>query len=249
VEYLGIDIGGSGIKGAPVDLEAGVLAAPRHRILTPQPARPEPMIDVIAQIAQVFNWRGPLGCGFPGIVIDGVIGSAANLSKKWVGLNAAEMIGQATGCPTTVVNDADAAGIAEMTFGAGQGRKGLVIIVTIGTGLGTALFINGHLVPNCELGHIEIEGQDAETTTSDAARKREDLSWKKWGKRFDLYLNTLERLFSPQLFILGGGTCKNFEDFRPYLNVKAEILQARLMNEAGIVGAALAASRQDDGAR
>lgn len=249
MEYLGIDIGGSGIKGAPVDLEAGVLTAPRHRILTPEPASPEPMVEVIAQITRHFNWHGPIGCGFPGIVIDGVIGSAANLSKKWVDLNAAQLIGQATGCPTTMVNDADAAGIAEMTFGAGQGRKGLVIIVTIGTGLGTALFINGRLVPNCELGHIEIGGVDAETTTSDAARKREDLSWKKWGKRFDLYLNTLEKLFSPQLFILGGGASKKFDDFRPYLNVKAEILQARLMNEAGIVGAALAAHRQNDGAR
>jgi polyphosphate glucokinase len=242
VEYLGIDIGGTGIKGAPVDLEAGALAAPRLRILTPQPAKPEPMAEVIGQIARHFRWNGPIGNGFPGIVIDGVIGSAANLSKKWVGVNAAELIGRTTGCPTTVINDADAAGIAEMTFGAGKGRKGLVIIVTIGTGLGTALFTDGHLVPNCELGHIEINGQDAETTTSDAARKRDDLSWKKWARRFDLYLNTLERLFSPKLFILGGGASKNFEEFRPYLKVKAEILQAQLMNDAGIVGAAMAAA-------
>lgn len=241
MEALGIDIGGSGIKGAPVDLVTGELLAPRCRIPTPQPAKPEPIAEVVGEIAKYFSWNGAIGCGFPAIVRHGVIGSAANISKKWIGVDAEALFRQATGCPVHVVNDADAAGIAEMTFGAGRGRSGVVLIVTIGTGLGTALFTDGYLVPNCELGHIEINGQDAETFASDAARKREALSWKKWGKRFNLYLSTLERLFSPDLIILGGGVSKEFDAFRKYLTLQTEMTPAALLNEAGIVGAALAA--------
>lgn len=224
-----------------MNIETGELAAPRTRIPTPEEARPEPMAEVVGRLARSFNWSGPIGCGFPGVVRGGVIGSASNVSKEWLGVNAAELLSQATGCPVCVVNDADAAGIAEVTFGAGRGRTGTILMVTIGTGLGTALFTNGHLLPNCELGHIEVDGKEAELTTSDAARKREDLSWKKWGKRFNRYLSYLERYFSPDLIILGGGGSKQFDQFREYLKVNAEVKPAELLNEAGIVGAALAA--------
>jgi polyphosphate glucokinase len=241
VEILGIDIGGSGIKGAPVNTESGELLAARFRIPTPQPSKPEAVAEVVARVAKNFSWTGQIGCGFPAVIRGGVAYSAANVSKKWIGTDAASLFGAATGCPVCVVNDADAAGLAEMTFGAGRGRKGLVLIVTIGTGIGTALFTDGHLVPNMELGHIELGGQDAETYASDAARKRDDLSLRRWAKRFNLYLNTLEKLLWPDLIILGGGISKEFEAFRPELQVQAEIVPAQALNEAGIIGAALAA--------
>lgn len=243
MQILGIDIGGSGIKGAPVDLESGNLAAERNRLPTPSPARPEPVAAVVAEVVKSFDWHGPVGIGFPAVVQGGVTRSAANIHKKWIGANAQELFAQATGCPVVVVNDADAAGLAEMTYGAGRNRMGVVLMVTIGTGLGTALFTNGHLVPNTELGHIEIGGEDAEWRASDAARKRESLTWKKWGRRFNRYLGTLEKLFSPDLFILGGGSAKQYEKFIPYLELNAEIVPAQSLNEAGIIGAALAASK------
>lgn len=241
MEILGIDIGGSGIKGAPVNIETGEMLAPRQRIPTPQPPKPEPIADVVAQVARLFSWNGPIGCGFPAVIRNGVAYSAANVSKKWIGTDAASLFSAATGCPVCVINDADAAGLAEMSFGAGRGRLGMVLIVTIGTGLGTAMFTDGHLVPNTELGHIEVGGREAEAFASDAARKREKLSWKKWARRFDLYLNTLEKLLWPDLIILGGGVSKEFETFRPDLHVQAEIVPAQMLNEAGIIGAALAA--------
>ena len=240
MKVLGIDIGGSGIKGAPVDTETGQMLAARIRLPTPAGARPGPMVDIIADIAQSFKWSGPIGCGYPGVVQNGVTLSAANVSKKWVGFHAADEIAQKTGCPVCVVNDADAAGLAEMHFGVGRGRNGVVLVVTIGTGLGTALFTNGHLLPNTELGHIEIDGQDAESRASDAARKREKLSWKKWGKRFNKYLNTLNFLFSPDLIVLGGGTSNKFAEFSKFIELPCEIVTAKMLNEAGIVGAALA---------
>jgi polyphosphate glucokinase len=241
MEILGIDVGGSGIKGAPVETSSGALLAPRYRIPTPANSKPKVVADLIAEITNYFNWHGPVGCGFPSAVQDGVILTAANIHKKWVGVNAEEIISQATGCPVMVLNDADAAGLAEMTFGAGRDRKGTVIIVTIGTGLGTAFFTNGHLLPNAELGHLKINGEDAELRASDAARKREKLSWKKWARRFDIYLNTLELLFYPNLFILGGGISSQADKFLPFLTVRADVVAAQLLNEAGIVGAALAA--------
>jgi polyphosphate glucokinase len=241
MEILGIDIGGSGIKGAPVDIQMGKLMAERARISTPEPAKPRDVAHVVAQIAMQFNWSGPIGCGFPGVVRDGVVYTAANIHKKWVNLNAEELFGATTGCPVKVVNDADAAGLAEMTYGEGRDQKGTVIIVTIGTGLGTALFTDGKLFPNAELGHIKIDGVDAEARASDAARKREQLTWKKWAERFDLYLRYLEELFWPDLFILGGGVSKNSEAFIPFLTVKARVAPAKLLNDAGIVGAALSA--------
>jgi len=241
MEILGIDVGGSGIKGAPVDAETGALLATRYRLPTPNPSKPWAVARTVAQIVGYFDWHGPIGYGFPAPIRGGVALTAANIHEKWIGTDAAALFAEVTGCPAFVINDADAAGLAEMTFGAGRGRQGVVLVVTIGTGLGTALFTNGHLLPNTELGHIDIRGEDAELHTSDAARKRKKLSWKKWAARFDEYLRTLERLFWPDLIILGGGTSKKSERFLPYLSVEAEVVPARLFNEAGIVGAALAA--------
>jgi polyphosphate glucokinase len=240
MQVLGIDIGGSGIKGAPVNVEKGEMLTERYRIPTPQPAKPKPVAKTVAKIARHFDWDGPIGCGFPAVVRQGITRTAANIHDKWIGANAAARFSKATGCPVKVINDADAAGLAEMTFGAGHGRMGVVLMVTIGTGLGTSLFTNGILLPNSELGHILIYGEDAESLASDAARQRDNLSWKRWGKRLDTYLCRLERLIWPDLIILGGGVSKKHKKFVPYLNVQAEIVIAEALNEAGIIGAALA---------
>jgi polyphosphate glucokinase len=241
MEILGIDIGASGIKGAPVDTESGNLLAERYRLPTPESAKPGPMIELIDQIARHFKWSGAIGCGYPGVIIDGITLTAANLNPKWVGLEAARQIAEKTACPVCILNDADAAGLAEMKFGAGRDRMGVVLIVTIGTGLGTALFTNGHLLPNSEFGHVELDGEEAERRASEAARKREKLSWKKWGDRFNHFLQEMEKLLSPNLIILGGGGSKRFNEFSQYLTLRAEILPAQLLNDAGMVGAALAA--------
>ncbi|RMF45683.1 MAG: ROK family protein [Anaerolineae bacterium] len=238
---LGIDIGGSGIKGAPVDVATGTLLAERHRIPTPKGARPEDVAAVVTDIVHHFGWQGPIGVGLPAAVRDGVALTAANIHKSWRNTDAAALFSQHTGLPAVVLNDADAAGLAEMRFGAGRERRGVVFVITIGTGLGTALFVDGVLVPNTELGHLEIRGKDAEKRASDAVRKHKDLSWKQWASRFNEYLHTLEALFWPTLFILGGGASKKSEKFLPYLDVQAEVVPAQLRNEAGIVGAALAA--------
>lgn len=240
MQVLGIDIGGSGIKGAPVDIESGEMLGERFRIPTPQPAKPKAVAKTVAKIAEHFEWEGPIGCGFPSVVQHGITRTAANVHKKWIGANAAALFSEATGCPVKVINDADAAGLAEMKFGAGKGHTGVVLLVTIGTGLGTSLFTDGVLLPNTELGHIEINCDDAELKASDAARKRDDLSWKKWGKRLNTYLNSLEALVWPDLIILGGGVSKKSENFMPYLDVNAEIVIAEAFNHAGIIGAALA---------
>lgn len=241
MEILGIDVGGSGIKGAPVDTDTGELLASRYRIPTPEKSKPDPVAAVVGAIVEHFEWRGPIGCGFPAVIRGGVSYTAANIHKKWIGTNVAHLFSNVTSCPVYVLNDADAAGMAEMTFGAGRDRMGAVLIVTIGTGLGTSLFTNGHLYPNAELGHIEINGKEAEQRASDAARKRNKLSWKKWAKHFDEYLNHLERLIWPDLIILGGGVSKKHDRFMPRLTVQAEVVPAELRNEAGIIGAALAA--------
>ncbi len=241
MEILGIDIGGTGIKGAPVDIEKGIMVGERLRIPTPPPGKPQQMAEVVAEVAKHFTWNGPVGIGFPAAVRSGIVVTASNISKKWLGQNAVKIFSEATSCPVCVVNDADAAGLAEMNFGAGRNRRGVVILVTIGTGLGTALFTDGVLLPNAELGHIEIDGEDAEWKASDAARKREELSWAKWGKRFNNYLSTLEKLFWPDLFILGGGVSKQFEKFSPSIKIQTEVILAQFLNEAGIIGAALSA--------
>lgn len=244
MKVLGIDVGGTGIKGAPVDTKTGELLAPRHRILTPQPAKPKSVANAVGEVARFFDWNGPVGIGFPAVIQHGVARTAANIHKSWINTNAAELFSKTTGCPATVVNDADAAGLAEMTFGAGKDREGVVLLVTIGTGLGTSVFVDGHLMPNTEFGHIEIECQDAELMASDTARKDNNLNWKKWTKRLDTYLLRLEALIWPDLIILGGGISKKHDKFIPHLTVQAEVLPAETLNEAGIIGAALAGKPQ-----
>lgn len=241
MNILGIDIGGSGIKGAPVDTVTGALLAARKRIETPEGARPKAVAAVVGELARRFNWQGPVGVGFPGVVQNGIVRTAANVHKKWIDTDAAALLGEATGCPASVINDADAAGLAEMSFGAGRGVPGVVMVITIGTGIGTALFSSGVLVPNTELGHLIIRGKEAEARASDAARQEAGLSWKKWAGRFNEYLLELQRLFWPDMFILGGGASKEFEKYAEYLSVPVMIVPAALLNEAGIVGAALAA--------
>jgi len=241
MQVLGIDIGGTGIKGAVVDTTTGHLVTERHRVPTPDPAKPRSVGIEVAQIAQHFEWKAPIGVGFPAVIRNGVAFTAANIHPKWIETNAEALFGELTGCPVKVLNDADAAGLAEVTFGVGAGRKGTILMVTIGTGLGTALFVDGKLYPNTELGHIEVDGADAELGASDAIRKREEMSWKKWAKRFDRFLGALEKLIWPDLIILGGGVSKESEKFVPLLTVQTEIVIAQFLNEAGIVGAALAA--------
>ena len=243
MEILGIDIGGTGIKGAPVATETGLLLAERYRLLTPEGAKPAPVADVVANVAKQFDWHAPIGCGFPAVIRNGIAESAANINPKWIGTNVEQLFSEATQCPVCVVNDADAAGLAEVTFGAGKGVHGVVMMITIGTGLGSALFIDGKLVPNTELGHIEVECDEAESMASDVVRKQQELSWKKWAKRLDKYLHTLENLFSPDLLILGGGAIKNQDQFFHLLSLHTRVVPAVLGNDAGIVGAALAARR------
>ncbi|MEX0665336.1 MAG: ROK family protein [Acidimicrobiia bacterium] len=240
---LGIDIGGTGIKGAPVDTTTGELLAERHRVLTPQPATPEAVAAVVAEIAQHFDWTGPLGATFPAVVKDGVVSTAANVDRSWIGTDAAGLLSRACGdVPVTVMNDADAAGIAEMRFGAGRGRTDTVVMITLGTGIGSALFVNGELLPNTELGHLMIRGKEAERRASETVREREQLSWKQWAKRLNEYLAHLEALHWPDLIVIGGGVSKKHEKFLPLLQTRAELVPARLLNEAGIVGAAVSAA-------
>ncbi len=241
MEILGIDIGGTGVKGAPVNTRTGELLAERYRIPTPQPATPEAVVEVVGEIVESFNWKGAIGCTVPGVVRRGVIYTAANIDNAWIGADAAAHIRSRTNCPVRVLNDADAAGIAEMRFGGGRGHDGVVMIITFGTGIGSALFVEGQLVPNTELGHLKMYGKDAEHRASSRARDEEGLSWKKWGKRVNDYLQYVESLFWPDLFVIGGGVSKKFDKFFPYLDVKAATVPAELRNNAGIVGAALAA--------
>jgi len=243
MHILGIDIGGSGIKGAPVDVENGSLLAERYRLPTPNGAKPGPVAEVVAKVARQFDWHAPIGCGFPAVIRDGVAETAANINQKWIGTNVAQLFTEATQCPVYVVNDADAAGLAEVTFGAGKAVRGVILMITIGTGLGSALFIDGKLVPNTELGHIEVDCDEAELFASDVVRKEQALSWRKWAKRLDKYLCTLESLFSPDLMIIGGGAAKKQDQFLPLLTLHTRIIPAKLGNDAGIVGAALAADR------
>jgi polyphosphate glucokinase len=237
---LGIDIGGTGIKGAPVDTVTGKLLAERHRILTPDPATPKAVADVVAEVARFFDWRGATGATFPAVVKNGVALTAANVDDSWIGTDAGRMFSDAIGGDVTVVNDADAAGIAEMAFGAGHGTPGVVMMITLGTGIGSALFVDGALVPNTELGHLELDGVDAERLAAESVREAEELSWKQWSKRLDEYFDMLHALFSPDLFIIGGGVSKKADKFVPHLTTGTKIVPAQLLNDAGIVGAAMA---------
>jgi len=240
---LGIDIGGSGIKGALVDTVKGELTTERHRIPTPQPSTPDAVAEVVLEIVRHFDYTGNVGCTFPAVVRRGVVYTAANVSDAWIGTDADALFERVTGQSVHMLNDADAAGVAEMTFGAGKGQDGVVMMLTLGTGIGSALFTEGILVPNTELGHMELNGKEVEPRTSSKAREDKGLSYKKWGKRLNKYLAHLEFLFSPDLFIIGGGISKKSEKFFPYLKTEAPVVAAEQRNEAGIVGAACTVSR------
>ena len=243
MKLLGIDIGGSGVKGALVDTEKGDLVTDRLRIDTPQPSKPIAVIGVIKEIVQHFDYEGPLGVGFPGVVMHGVTMTAANVDDGWINYPAVIQIALATNCETTIRNDADVAGIAEMYHGAGKGERGVVMIFTLGTGIGSVMFVNGHIVPNLELGHLYLSNKkkDAEYYAAERIRTEKGLSWKKWGERLNVYFQHIEFLFSPDLIILGGGVSKQHEKFLKYIDLRAKVVPAELRNEAGIVGAAMAA--------
>jgi polyphosphate glucokinase len=242
---LGVDIGGSGVKGAPVDLDTAEFTAERERLDTPQPSTPEAVADTFATVVGRFDVEGTVGCTFPGIVQQGVIRSAANVDAAWVGTDAAALFGEAIGRPVVVLNDADAAGLAEARFGAAKDRQGVVLVLTFGTGIGSALLNDGDLVPNTELGHLELDGHDAENRAAAAVRDDEDLSWEEWAGRVDRYLQHLELLFTPDLFVIGGGVSKRFDKFSEHLHTRADIVPAELRNAAGIVGAALVAAGRE----
>ncbi|MBU4335147.1 MAG: ROK family protein [Actinobacteria bacterium] len=244
---FGIDIGGSGIKGAPVDLATGEFAAERVRIPTPLPATPDAVAQTVAQVVDAFalDLSVPIGVTFPAVIAHGIARSAANVDPSWIGTNVETVIGQATGRQVLAVNDADAAGYAEVEYGAAKGVAGVVLVVTLGTGIGSALIVDEVLVPNTELGHLEIDGHDAESQAADSARERETLTWAQWAVRLQRYFEEVEKLFSPDLIVVGGGVSKKHEKFLPLLSLNAPIVPAGLRNAAGIVGAArLAAQRR-----
>ena len=241
MQAFGIDIGGTGIKGAPVDLATGKLLSARKKLDTPHPATPEAVTGVVQEVVQSFGWTGPIGATFPGVVIGGTIRSAANVDKSWIDTSASGLFGKALGSDVVVLNDADAAGVAEMAFGAGAGVRGSVLMLTFGTGVGSALFTEGVLVRNTELGHIEIRGKDAEKRASEHAKEAHGWGWKDWTDRVSEYLQHIEALVSPELIIVGGGISKESEKWVPLLTgIRAKIVPARLLNDAGIVGAAMA---------
>ncbi len=237
---LGVDVGASGIKGALVNINTGEMVTDRFRVPTPSPATPKNMAKAFSQIVEHFDYQGPVGCGFPAIIKKNVAKSASNIDKSWIGVNISEVFGKAADCNVYVTNDADAAGVAEMNFGLGKNKKGIVVLITIGTGLGSAMFFDGKLIPNTEFGHFYLKNQSkvAEAFAADSVRKKKDLSWEEFGKRFNEYLETLERITSPNLIILGGGSSKKFDLFKKKIKIETEVVPAQLRNEAGIIGAA-----------
>jgi len=243
MQVLGIDFGGSGIKGAPVDLETGTLTRDRHRIDTPSPATPEAVADVIGQIVGHFGWEGAIGCTVPARVEHGLVRTASNIHDSWIDTHVEKIIRKATGLPVHAINDADAAGLASMAYGAGKCRNDFVFFITVGTGIGTAMFVEQVLVPNCELGHLPMHGGIAEDYASDRVRKGEDLSWAEWAGRFQEYLDLVEFLFAPDLIIIGGGVSRPHKanEYLEHLDVNAELVVAHLENEAGLIGAAYSA--------
>lgn len=245
MQILGVDVGGSGIKGAIVDTRTGKLLSPRIRIATPQPATPEAIGRTLTELISRHGWTGPVGIGFPAAIQRGIARTAANIDESFIGLAIGDYFSEMSGSPCFIANDADVAGLAEMRFGAGKGHTGVVLIVTIGTGLGTALFANGQLLPNTELGHIFLKnGEEAEAYASDAAREVKKLKWSAWGKRFNRYLATMEALFWPDLIVLGGGASAKLEKYSSQITVRAPVVPASFLNQAGIVGAALFAETQ-----
>lgn len=241
MEILGIDIGGSGIKGAPVNVLTGELIAERYRVPTPSPSTPSAVASAVADVVRFFDWTGPVGCTFPAVVKEGMVYTAANVDKSWIGTNGQVLLSEAVGCDVLLLNDADAAAVAEMTFGAGKDNYGVVMILTFGTGIGSSIFVNGHLMPNTELGHLEMRGKVAEARASDRVRQEKEWNWRKWATRVNRFLNHVEFLFSPDLFIFGGGVSKRHDRFFHYLDTRAPIVPAAFFNDAGIIGAALAA--------
>ncbi len=242
MDVLGIDVGGSGIKGAIVAGETGELCSDVLQVETPRPATPPAVAEAIGHLVESFPWHGTIGCGFPAVIHSGVAMTAANIDDGWIGCNVEELLEQATGCPCAVINDADAAGLAEVKYGAGRGYVCSVLMLTLGTGIGSALFSAGHLFPNTELGHITVAGMDGEKYASAAVLTREKLDWQAWSSRLNLFLDRVERLCSPQLIILGGGISEQADSFLPYLKSRARLVPAQLQNRAGIVGAAYFAS-------
>ena len=240
MNVFGLDVGGSGIKGAPVDVESGEFLSERVRIKTPQPATPEAIVSTAVGVVREAGWKGPVGCGFPAVIKDGVIETAANIDKSAIGFDLHEALQRELDFPVSVVNDADAAGLAEIRWGAGRDEDGVVLMLTLGTGIGTSLFVGGRLVPNTEFGHIEVRGKDAEHRAADSARKRDDLSWKEYAKRLDEYLHRVEFLLWPDLIVIGGGISKKSEKFFPHLTARTRVVAAEMHNNAGIAGAALA---------
>ncbi len=248
MEVLGIDIGGSGIKGAPVDIDKGIfLVEDRYRIPTPDPSTPENVVETVAEIVRHFNWKGPIGCGFPAPLKNDTVLMMANLDKSWLGQNAGKLIYKRTGCQTHVVNDVDAAGLAEMTFGAGIDHKGTVIMMALGTGIGTAFFTGGVLLPNIEFGHLLLKnGLEAEEYASSAVRKSNDMEWEEWTYRLNKILKYIDKLIWPDMYIIGGGVVKYHEMFLHMLKSDAEIVPAKLLNHAGIIGSALSFKYAED---
>lgn len=238
---LGIDIGGSGMKGAPVDIVSGELEAKRFRIKTPQESTPEALAHVAVRIKDHFDWTGPVGFTFPGVVRSGVIGTAANLDPSWVGTDAVAVFSKALGCEVKVCNDADAAGVAEMGHGAGKGQTGVAIMITLGTGIGSALFTDGKLVPNTEFGHLIIDGVEAESRAASRILEEDELSWEEWGGRVGRFLQEMENLFWPELIIVGGGVSKDWSKFGHYVDLRTKVVPAKMRNRAGIIGAAIGA--------
>src|ERR671926_934310 len=233
MRVFGIDVGGSGVKGAPVDIQTGELLAERVRIKTPHPATPEAIVATAVEVVRRSGWQGPVGCGFPAVIKDGVVRTAANIDDANVGFDMQGQLEQELGAPVRVINDGDAAGLAEMRWGAGRGAEGVVLMLTLGTGIGSSLFVQGRLVPNTELGHIEVRGKDAEHRASDSARKRDDLSWEEYAERLDEYLHRIEDLLWPDLIVVGGGISKKSEKFFPHLTARTNVVRAEMQNNAG----------------
>jgi polyphosphate glucokinase len=247
VQGFGVDIGGSGIKGCLVDLERGRLVGERMRLETPQPSHPDAVYRAVGEIVEFFDWTGRVGVTFPGVMKQGVAYTAANVDKSWIGTDVDAGLDRLIPGTVETLNDADAAGVAEMRFGAGRDQAGVVLMLTFGTGIGSALFVDGRLVPNTEFGHIQVDGEDGERRASAAAREREDLTYPQWAKRVDRYLDVLEAGVWPDLIIVGGGVSKKASKWVPLLSTRTPVLAAELQNDAGIVGAALAAAERPDG--
>jgi polyphosphate glucokinase len=238
---VGVDIGGTGIKGAPVDLQAGSFTRDRVRLLTPAPATPDAVAGVVAEVLAQIDTAGPVGLTLPAVIRDGIVETAANIDHSWIGVDAVKLFGQAVGRAVAVVNDADAAGLAEMRFGAGRGRTGVVVLVTLGTGIGSAVFVDGALVPNSELGHLHLHHGEAEDWAAESIREDEELSWKEYAHRLQRYLELVQSLLWPKLILIGGGVSKHADKFLPRIELRTEVAAAQLQNDAGIVGAALLA--------